>query len=331
MQLNRRNFLSLGAAATTIPALGTSTQCSKPSTFPKEYFLNWGSMYLKMPWPGLKNKFKFRVIADTHFIYFDKRDEQYADNYARMGLNQKAKLPERLPAPSMYKLEDAIATAKKNKLDAIMLVGDILSFPSIANVEYAKKRFDDAGVPYFYIAGNHDWHFEGLPGSSDDLRKEWIEKRLKPLYPEGVNPLMYSKVVNGVRIVAIDNSTYLINEEQLEFWKTEAAKGDPIVLIMHIPLYIPGAPKGYCGSPHWGAAIDPYWRIERRQRWAEKATPETFAFRDAVLSTPNLAGVFTGHIHQAINMRGNGQNMFSVPSCGGHPKQRYLDVTMYGA
>ena len=127
--------------------------------------------------------------------------------------------------------------------------------------------------------------------------------------------------------------TYLLSRGQVDFWKAEAAKGDPVVLMMHIPLYVKSGSKYFCGSPFWGAKIDPYWRIERRPRWQERANDETFNFREAVLSTPNLVGVFTGHIHQSISMRANGQNMFSVAACRGSKKslglpKPHLDVTL---
>jgi hypothetical protein len=328
--MNRRQFLSGGglAAAAAISSAGCLAGPSSPD---KEYFVNWARGILNISWPLSGEDLRLRVIGDTHFTYFDSRDKEYADNYARMSGFGKNLPEEHLPGEAGQEFfEQAISSAAKDNIDAIILVGDILSFPSIANVEYAKKSLDACGVPWMYIAGNHDWHFEGLEGSSDALRKTWVAKRLSPLYPEGANPMMYSKVVKGVRIVAIDNSTYLISREQVDFWKAEASKGDPIILAMHIPLYVEACgSQYYCGSPKWGAATDGIWEIERRPRWAEKATDETFEFRDAVLSTPNLVGVFTGHIHHAISMRGNGQNMFSVADC--RAKRRHLDVTVQKA
>lgn len=321
--LNRRDFIGLGgAAAAALSCAGCTPRTNAPD---KEYFVNWNRCMLNIPWPGMKEPLRLRVIGDTHFNYFDERDKEYADNYARMSFISRRE--KNLPSQAPQKFfEKAVSTAKKDKIDAVLLVGDILSFPTLANVEYAKKSLDACGVPWIYVSGNHDWHFEGLEGSSASLRETWVKKRLSPLYPEGADPMMFSRVVKGVRIVAIDNSTYLLDRAQIDFWKAEAAKGDPVVLMMHIPLYVGSGPKSYCASPYWGAAIDPYWKIERRPRWPEKATPETFEFREAVLSTPNLVGVFTGHIHQAISSRANGQNMFSVAAC--RAPRSYLDVAI---
>ena len=325
--MNRRDFICLGGAAVALSTSASASQrtSSAMPNFDKEYFINWDRAYLNIAWPGIKEKPRFRVIGDTHFNYFDERDKEYAGNYARMSgvSGRNAHLPSQ--APHKY-FEQAVDTAKKDGVDAILLVGDILSFPTLANVEYARKKLDECGVPWIYIAGNHDWHFEGLSGSSAELRETWVEKRLMPLYKAGDDPMMFSRVVKGIRIVAIDNSTYLLSRAQVDFWKSEAAKGEPVLLMMHIPLYVKTGPKGCCASPHWGAALDWAWEIERRPRWIEKATPETFEFREAVLSTPNLIGVFTGHAHQAFSMRENGQNLFSVRDC--RKPRAYLDVAI---
>lgn len=324
--MNRRDFILFGgAAALSSSSLASQKGSSATLHFDKEYFINWARASLNISWPNLSQSIRLRIVGDTHFNYFDERDKAYAGNYARMSglIGKEVNLPSK--SPHKY-FENALTTAKKDAIDAILLVGDILSFPSLANVEYAKKKIDECEVPCIYIAGNHDWHFEGLEGTSKQLRETWIKKRLMPLYKDGDNPMMFSRVVNGIRIVAIDNSTYLLNRAQVDFWKSQAAKGDPIILMMHIPLYVKLGPKSFCGSPYWGAEIDWAWEIERRPRWIEKATEETFEFREAVLSTPNLIGVFTGHAHQAFSMRENGQNLFSVPDCR-RPKT-HLDVTI---
>ena len=255
-----------------------------------------------MPVPGLKESVNFLVVGDTHFNFHDGRDDAYADNYKRMA---------RSPAP-----RDALAKAMKRarevQTDIVLLVGDILSFPTLANIDHLRAELDRCGLPWLYVAGNHDWHFEGDSGSDIEQRARWTESRLKPFY-QGENPIMYSRMVKGVRMVMIDNSVYHVLPEQLAFWKQEAAKGDPIALFMHIPLWLEGWNITTCGHPDWGAATDPYWEIERRERWAEKLMPSTYAFREAVINTPNLVGVFTGHKHKLMVGQSRNALFFSVP------------------
>ena len=299
MKISRRDFI--GATAAFAAAAGcTGPRCSIDKT--NRPFSLDGRCTLRMPVPGLKESVNFLVVGDTHFNFHDGRDDAYADNYKRMA---------RSPAP-----RDALAKAMKRarevQADIVLLVGDILSFPTLANIDHLRAELDRCGLPWLYVAGNHDWHFEGDSGSDIEQRARWAESRLKPFY-QGENPIMYSRVVKGVRMVMIDNSVYHVLPEQLAFWKQEAAKGDPIALFMHIPLWLEGWNITTCGHPDWGAATDPYWEIERRERWAEKLMPSTYAFREAVINTPNLVGVFTGHKHKLMVGQSRNALFFSVP------------------
>lgn len=299
MKTNRRYFfgtaLALAAAAgCSAPRRGAAIRC-RPFSLDEK-------CTLRMPVAGLKEPVRFFVVGDTHFNYYDERDAAYADNYKRLI---------RVNTPKDV-LAKALKRAREAKADVVLLVGDILSFPALASIDHLRAELDAGGVPWLYISGNHDWHFEGDSGSDMEQRERWIERRLKPLY-KGENPLMYSRMVKGVRMVMIDNSVYHVLPQQLEFWKKEAAKGDPIALFMHIPLWAEGWSITTCAHPDWGAATDPYWEKERRERWAERLMPSTYAFREAVVNTPNLVGVFTGHKHKTMVAQDDGALFFSVP------------------
>ena len=319
MDISRRDFFGAAgmAAAGAAVAVGgnAAPAVSKPCPNGASSFAYGPKGKLRITVPGLAQDVRVFVIGDTHFGLHDARDDAYAGNYARMA---------RGPNPTKA-FADTLAKAKNEKPDILLLVGDIISFPTLANVEHVKRELDACGIDWYYVAGNHDWHFEGVPGSDEAQRAEWAPKRLAPLY-RGLDPFMSSRLVKGIRFVAIDDSIYHISEKQLEFWKAEAAKGDPMVLFMHVPLWLDGwgrASLFTCGNPDWGAATDPYWEIERREKWAEKQSPASFAFRDAVLSTPNLAAVMTGHIHTLLTGCERGKYMFTTPS---NRTGEYLDV-----
>ena len=304
MVLTRRDFVSAAGAAVVSGCVTDVKEDAETggSALPRKFGLVDADKIV-LPWRGLESPVRFAVIGDTHFAFHDDRDDAYADNYKRM-----AQWP--TPADALQK---SLKRAKSFGADVVVLVGDNISFPTLANVEKLQSDLEAGGVEWFYTAGNHDWHFEGDSGSDIEMRSRWIGKRLSPLY-QGENPLMYSKLIKGIRFVMIDNSVYHVLPEQLAFWKNEAAKGDPIVLFMHIPLWMPGFGVTTCASPEWGADHDPYWKIERRERWAERAMPSTFAFREAVLSTPNLIGIFTGHRHKLLVAQERSGLLFSVPS-----------------
>jgi DNA repair exonuclease SbcCD nuclease subunit len=131
-------------------------------------------------------------------------------------------------------LDDLLLKAKKERVDLLLLTGDIVNFPSVVSVKYVYDRLMKTGIPWLYISGNHDWHYEGMEGNIDSLRQTWIGKSLMPLY-KGLNPLYYSKVIDGINFVGIDNSTNQVNEMQVLFLKDQLTKKEPVILISHIP------------------------------------------------------------------------------------------------
>ncbi len=249
----------------------------------------------------IKEPLKIVHIADTHLFKDDERGVPYAEYSARMAkaYNQTSHFVTREPTDPEQALEAALNHAKESRADLITLIGDIFSFPSEAAIEWVQAKLKETDIPYIYVAGNHDWHYEGMEGKSEDLRDTWINNRLLPLY-QGRNPLMAQYEVKGIRFLAIDNSTYEINEAQLAFFKEQASSGLPLVLLVHIPMYAPGKPVSFgCGNPDWGALTDKGYELERRLRWPEAGHSQTtFDFHKAVFSTPNLLGVFAGHIHR---------------------------------
>ncbi len=302
-QFTRRGFFgaSLGTACATLAApRAFAAETAASPAFPETSFSSNGGdakIYSK----AVAEPVRVLQISDAHLFLDDERGADYRDYSKRMAAayNKTKHFKTGADTNPIDELKKILADVSPEKYDAIILTGDILSFPSAAGVDFLLENLGATGVPYYYIAGNHDWHFEGLPGSSADLRAEWTSKILAPLYPQGADPLAYSVDVKGVKLLLVDDSIYEILPEQLDFVRRELARGVPTALFMHIPLYAPGRSVGYgVGHPKWGAAADGGWQIERRRRWPETGhTETTFAFRRDVLAAPNLVGVFTGHVH----------------------------------
>ena len=265
-------------------------------------------------------------IADTHLFKDDKRGIPYQEFSNRMAkaYNQTKHFKTGESTNPEEAFEQTLAFAKEVDADVITLIGDIFSFPSEAAIAWVLTKLKDTGIPYIYTAGNHDWHYEGMEGTMESLRDTWIEKRLLPLY-QGNHPLMAAYDVKGIRFLAIDNSTYQINDDQLAFFTEQVESGVPLVLLVHIPMYAPGKKIGFgCGNPNWGAATDRNFELERRPKWPESGhTQTTLDFHKKVFSAPNLLGVFTGHIHRnSIEMiKGKPQIVADDNASGG-----YLDI-----
>lgn len=266
---------------------------------------------------GLSQPLRIMAIGDTHLTLDDERGLPFRENSCRMaGYSTNAK------ENFLKTLEDA----RNEKYDLILLVGDLVSFPSEAGIEFAVRALNETGIPWFYTAGNHDWHYEGLPGTEVLLREEWTRKRLLPLF-QGHDPLMYSVNRNGLEILMLDDSTNEILPEQLAFYREKAASGAPLLLAMHVPLYVPGRSIFFsCGNPNWCAANDPYWQIERRPRWPESGhTETTMAFYREVFSAENPVAVIAGHTHEFTLDCFNGRiQLVTAQNSNGH----YLDLRL---
>lgn len=253
--------------------------------------------------PAVRRTVRFTVITDSHFALIDGRDDAWRGHAKRT-----------MQWPGKEKdLDLALERARKWGAEVVMLTGDMFSFPSYANVEFIERKMKGCGMRWVYIAGNHDWHFEGVPGTDNEQRAEWI-KRLAPLF-QGADPLMSSYEIGGVRFVSIDDSTYQLLPEQVDFLRAELAKGDPTCLFMHIPLYLPSRPNVFTvGSPTWGEATDTYWQYENRQKWAKEGqNPASFALRELAFGAPNMVGIFAGHEHTLQVGAENGIPQFVIP------------------
>jgi len=243
---------------------------------------------------------KLVFAADTHLSRDDARGDAYREFSAHMAggyqLTKHFKTGKETNPEACF--EETLEIARRENADFLVLGGDIFSFPSEAAVEWVMARLEAAGLPWLYTAGNHDWHYEGMEGSSAELRERWIAERLLPLYG-GREPMHAAFELAGLKVLLIDNSTYEISPGQLEFFRREAASGQPMILCVHIPLYAPGRPAGFgCGHPAWGAGVDKNHLIERRPVWAEHHSAVTMDFHREVFASPNLLGIFAGHTHQ---------------------------------
>lgn len=277
---------------------------------------------------SIQNSVKIIHAPDTHLWLSDDREEPYRQYSDRMAAayNQTRHFQTGEPTNPEEAFEKIIETAVEEGADLLVLPGDMVSWPSEAAVEWAYEKLENSGLPYIFVAGNHDWHYEGMEGNLNDLRQTWIQKRLSPLY-RGENPMMSAYDVKGIRFLAMDNSTYEISDDQLAFFRDQVKSGMPLALLIHIPMYAPGRPVSFgCGHPDWSAETDRNYIIERRPRWAESGhSRSTMDFYKEVFHAPNLIGIFAGHIHrQSVEFINSIPQFVSDANATG----AYLDITL---
>lgn len=243
---------------------------------------------------------RLMVLSDTHLWMSDEREEPYREYSARMAAAYHSVKHFQTGAQTTPE-ESFVATirlAQSRGVDAIAMLGDMVSFPSEWGVEWIREVLDTVAIPYYYTCGNHDWHYEGMEGSSEALREKWRAERLLPLFG-GHDPDAYTVEVGGVRLLFVDDSNYKILPKQRDAVAAEVKSGKPLLLLHHIPLYAPSRSVSFgIGHPEWGAATDKNYKIERREQWpAEGHTEVDYEFYDLLTTAPNLLGSIAGHVH----------------------------------
>ena len=192
--------------------------------------------------PGLTSELKVLQITDAHIsrvVPAETNMLPYGGRMHQAYATTRRHFSQNVQKSTFDYLGDVLQRAKEQQVELLLLTGDIVNFPSAASVDYVHQRLKQTGIPWLYIAGNHDWHYEGLPGSLEKLRATWTKRSLRPLY-QGHNPLCYSAVIKGINFVGIDNSTGSVSAEQVGFLKKQLRRKEPVVLFSHIPYTLEG-------------------------------------------------------------------------------------------
>ena len=197
--------------------------------------------------PDYKDSLKIMQVTDSHISIADPKEAdmmKYGEQIYKTYEKPRKHFARDTSETTLQYFDDILRKAKNQNVNLLMLTGDIVNFPSAASVKYVYDKLAETGIPWLYTAGNHDWHYEGMPGNIDSLRETWTKKSLLPFYA-GHNPLFYSAIIHGLNFVAIDNSTGKVNEEQIRFLQDQLTKTEPIILISHIPYSLSNIPKNY--------------------------------------------------------------------------------------
>ncbi len=194
--------------------------------------------------------------------------------------------------------EAAIQEAGRAGADAVLLTGDIVSFPSEANLAFVKQKLAQLNVPVMFTPGNHDWQFLHLEPWNEETRIRNMPL-LADFMPSGSDVQVLT--IGEVRLIAVDNSTYQVHEDQVIRIKQLLEDGVPTLLFMHIPVHTPRLTADVVRR--WGAPIvmgGEGWTESLMGKWeVEPAGAATMEFCNLLRSDafPNLGAVCCGHVH----------------------------------
>lgn len=188
---------------------------------------------------------------------------------------------------------DALAHARQHGL-VIVHTGDMIDFTSQACLDFMDAQVLNTDM--IYAAGNHDFcHWVG-EAAEDAAYKAAQMKVCAPHFP--CDLYFDARVVGGVNFVTLDDSYYLITDDQLDRLRAEVERGYPIVLCMHVPIYTEDM-RGTRRILYAVAAPDDvlatYSEERRRQQTPDEATLRAVEY---IKNEPRIKAVIAGHTHE---------------------------------
>lgn len=239
---------------------------------------------------GLSAPVTLLHISDTHLCLCDDRDCARKLELAGKRVKHFPKAEETLIAVSALQRETGAP---------ILHTGDLLDFVSAANIDRAKRFIDEHDV--FFAAGNHEFSlFVGEAWEDADYRNQSLD-RVQAAFANDIR--FSSRIIGGVNFVAIDDGYYRFDEDHLDRLRAEAARGMPIVLMMHNPLYDRGLydlmqKRSKAGLAYLTAVPEPLIRHYDDYRYRQQLADEpTLAVFDYIKREPMIRAVIAGHLH----------------------------------
>ncbi|MBR4370288.1 MAG: metallophosphoesterase [Victivallales bacterium] len=272
---------------------------------------------------GLPKPLRFLHTTDNHLTLADERDNERKRNLA----TARHKAFEGDTNRVQTSLDEMIDYCNKN-CDLMLHTGDLIDFVSYKNVEVAKSYLDK--TDYFMCAGNHEFSQYVGEAWEDEAYKYQAFSLVQTMTKYDLE--FSSRLVGGVNLVGLDNGYYYFLWSQLSALKAEVAKGYPILLLMHNPIYTDdlyeemmvrrkSACAYVCGCPAEKMAC--YDAHRRKQQQPYFATNE---FIDYVKNEPLIKALITGHLH--FNYEGElvPGKMQYVTTGGFHEGARLIEV-----
>ncbi len=179
---------------------------------------------------GLTGEYDLLFLTDNHMIVMDEGDSgQIVQNAApRLTMFQNKE-----SVSSAEQFEEWVSYANEEEVDGVLLGGDIIDYPSEANLAYLKEQLEKFHMPYLYTMGNHDWTYPW------EYMTEYAKTAYRPLF----EPYMKGNCAFQVQdfgeflVVAVDNGSNQIDGEALEEYEEILEEDRPVIVMVHVPFY----------------------------------------------------------------------------------------------
>ena len=178
----------------------------------------------------LTGEYDLLFITDMHMIVRDEKDTKEVQKNAQSRFSGFMNA-EKVPSADQW--EFWISYANEQKMDGVLLGGDIIDYPSQANISLMDEGLSKLQMPYLYTLGNHDWTYP-WDYMTESGREQYV-------------PLFYSHMKGDTAIqiqdfgefyvVAIDNCGNQVNETVLPEYESILQEGKPVIVLTHVPFW----------------------------------------------------------------------------------------------
>ncbi len=264
---------------------------------------------------GLRQPFTILQVTDLHMCAMTEEEAaampraRYDYIQPRIGLFSGGR-----PYPPESVLPCFADYAREAGADLILMTGDIMDFPSEANMDLLRNFVADSPVPVLSITGNHDWSY------ADDYHTPHAEAVHLPRIHaiSGVEHGCAVYETDDIVILAIDNSRDAVStvtaSAYLQVLLNAHHADKPVILAMHVPFTA-------------DTLVEDCTRVWRRniclgQGALGEKNDAVMALYNAVAIDAQLApaAVITGHLHfdhEDVFPNGVPQLVTDI-ACGGH-------------
>jgi len=254
---------------------------------------------------GAERPFRALHLSDTHLAFMSPTDLVTADAGRRwLYERRKNAFPE-----ALFAFSAALDYARSEHLP-VFHTGDLIDYISDENLRMAEEALK--GLDVLFAPGNHEynWHQRPRPWNED---LSALRMKIAPHFPNALD--VSARVLGGVNFIAFDNGDYNVSEDQVRRIETELDRGQPSVLLCHVPFY---TPKLFDEVRSWRSAYDG-WRYgggrlafvmgapeaaladyPENRRLEQHASETTCAFVERCRKRRNLCAILCGHLHREV-------------------------------
>ncbi len=234
---------------------------------------------------GLEKEYELLFVTDTHVIVSSEEDDEQTT------ANAEARSPMFYDAAGVSSAEQFpywMEYANEREVDAVLFGGDIIDYPSQANISFLNENIGTLEMPYLYTLGNHDWTYPW----------EYMTEKAKTEYIPLLEPMVREKGTLQILdmeefvVVAVDNSSNQVSPEALEGYLQVLEMGKPVIVMVHVPFMTQSVLAN--AREVWSSPVV----IGAGNYGGIYPTEESEAFVEATTAADSpVVAVLAGHVH----------------------------------